>query len=123
MFQNHHSKPKYFFIGLCCKSKQILTTTMKMFICFLVILLGVTAADKPESRDGEPKPVETNKPIAYRPVVFQIVPVIESTTPGNGGKIANLKAKIASKKGAILSKVKKVKPYVLGFKAGAILTG
>ena len=91
-----------------------------MSICFLIILLGVAAAGKPISRDGEPTPVETYKPIAYRPVVFRKVPVIESTTPGNR---RNLKAKIASEKGAILSKLKKVKPYIVGFKAGAILTG
>ena len=91
-----------------------------MSICFLIILLGVAAAGKPTSRDGEPTPIETYKPIAYRPVVFQKVQVIESTTPGNE---RTLKAKIASKKGAILSKLKKVKPYVLGFKAGAILVG
>ena len=36
---------------------------------------------------------------------------------------ANLKAKIVSKKGAIHSKLRKVKPLVLGFKAGAILVG
>ena len=99
------------------------STTMKMAICFLIILFGVVAADKPASRYGEPKPVETYKPQAYRPVVYQKVPVIESTTPGSEGKFANLKAKIASKKGAIHSKLRKVKPLVLGFKAGAILVG
>ena len=67
--------------------------------------------------------VVTNKPIAYRPVVFKKIPVIESTTPGKGGKFENLKAKIASKKENIHSKVRKLKPFVLGFKAGAILVG
>ena len=32
---------------------------MKISIRFLIILFGVAAADKPASRYGEPKPVET----------------------------------------------------------------
>ena len=144
MILNHNSKPKCFLIGLCFKFKQILTTTMKMSICFLIILFGVALADKPASRYGEPQPIvtykpkayrpvdfkkapviesTTYKPKAYRPVVFKKVPVIESTTPGNGGKFENLKAKIASKKEDVHSKLRKLKPFVLGFKAGAILAG
>ena len=84
---------------------------MKISICFLIILFGVALADKPASRYGEPTPVVTNKPIAYRPVVFKKVPVIESTTPGNGGKFANFKAKIASKKEDVHSKLRKLKPF------------
>ena len=142
------------------------STTMKMSICFLIILFGVAAADKPTSRPvvtskpqtyrpepkpvvtskpqtyrpvasrygepkpvvtskpqtyrpvasryGTPKPVVTSKPQAYRPVVFKKIPVIETTTPGNGGKFADLKE-------TIHSKLRKIKPFVLGFKAGAIL--
>ena len=71
-------------------------------------------ADEPLSRYGEPELVETYKPQAYRPVVFKKIPVIETTTPGNGGKFAHLKE-------TIHSKLRKVKPFVLGFKAGAIL--
>ena len=96
---------------------------MKMSICFLIILLGVASADKPTSRYGDPTPVVTYQPKAYRPVVFKKIPVIESTTPGNGGKFENLKAKIASKKEDVHSKLRKLKPFVLGFKAGAILAG
>ena len=40
------------------------------------------------------------------------VSVIESATPGNGRKFADLESKIASKKEAIHSKLRKVKPFV-----------
>ena len=81
----------------------------------------MAAAGKPVSRYGEPKPVETYKPQDYRPVLYQKVPVNESSIPGNGGKYAGLKAKIASIKEAIHSRLKIVKPFIIGFKAGAIL--
>ena len=147
MILNHSSEPKFLFIALYYKSKEILTTTMNMSICFLIILFGVASADKPTSRYGEPKPVVTYKPEpavtykpepvvtykpqAYRPVVFKKIPVIESTTPGNGGKFRNLKAKIAAKKGGKHaakkggnhSKLGKLIPFVLGFKAAAITLG
>ena len=50
-------------------SLVVLRTIMKMSICFLIVLFGVAAADKPGSRYGEPEPVEKYKPQAYHPVV------------------------------------------------------
>ena len=55
---------------------------MKMSIYFLIILFGMAAAEKPVSRYGEPKPVETYKPQAYLPLVYQKVPVIEPESHG-----------------------------------------
>ena len=57
------------------------------------------------SRYGEPKPVETYKPQAYRPLVYQKVPVIE---PKSHGIKEGLKAKIASTKVARVTCDKKV---------------
>ena len=102
---------------------------MKMAICFLILLIGVAAATKPVSGYGEPKPIRayTPQPQSYEPVVYHRVPVIEHTKPSHGGILGALKSKIASKKGAKLSKLGKLKskiiPLAIGFKLGGVIMG
>ena len=106
---------------------------MKMSICLLVILFGVAAAAKPAPRYGEPKPVttykarpvETYRPQAHHPVVYQIAPHHGGKLAKTGGKLAKTGGKLATI-AAKMAPSKKVIPFALGAKAGvakAVLLG
>ena len=77
---------------------------MKMSICLLVILFGVAAAAKPAPRYGlskpvatyKARPVETYRPQAYHPVVYQIAPHHGGKFAKTGGKFAKIAAKIGT---------------------------
>ena len=77
---------------------------MKMSVLLLVILFGLTAAHKPVSGYGVPKPSETYAPQRVPSYVVAIRP--------KPSKSEEIKAKISSKKDAIHTKLEELKPKV-----------
>ena len=88
---------------------------MKMDIYFLILLFGLVVAQNPGSESGLSRPSETDDPInlqLFGTGVYNNVPVNVYIIPSKVQKFAAFKAKINSKKEAIISTVDRKKTNI-----------
>ncbi len=92
--------------------------------CFLILLFGVVAADKPISRKAEYPTVPVTVPTYPRVPAYPRVPVTIPTYPivtARPSKFGAFKAKINSKKQAKHTLDSKILAGLLGVKLGILL--